>query len=184
MTIYKPRGQAGNRHPCTALRGTSPADTETYSSLHPLLQALANVLSWPLLVSSPICIYFQLEATFKALLGCHHLQASSQIPPGWKQFPPPLNILSCLCFSHCHSLAYLLLCNYFSLCLISPTGHELLEGKREVGFLAVSPWGLVLGQTEAVPQNICLMKPRNQDSSNSKSTLTLLSFVPIRNGVC
>ena len=92
-----------------------------------LLSAPANVLSglcWCSLTSASI---FQLEPSFKALLERHHLQTSSRIPPGWKQFPPPLNILHCLCFSYCGPHAYLLLHKHFCLCLPSPTGRELLE---------------------------------------------------------
>lgn len=92
-----------------------------------LLPTPANVLSglgWCPLTSASI---FQLEPSFKALLERHHLQTSSRIPPGWKQFPPLLNILRCLCLSYCSPHAYLLLHKYFCLCLMSPIGRELLE---------------------------------------------------------
>ena len=115
------------------LHAKGPGPEQTYPAPHGLLlpslllSAPANVLSglcWCSLTSASI---FQLEPSFKALLERHHLQTSSRIPPRWKQFPPPLNILRCLCFSYCSPHAYLLLHKHFCLCLTSPTGRELLE---------------------------------------------------------
>ena len=115
------------------LHAKGPGPEQTYPAPHGLLlpslllSAPANVLSglcWGSLTSASI---FQLDPSFKALLERHHLQTSSRIPPRWKQFPPPLNILRCLCFSYCSPHAYLLLHKHFCLCLTSPTGRELLE---------------------------------------------------------
>lgn len=111
-------------------KGTGPEQTcPAHGSLLPsvLLSAPATVLPglrWCPLTSASI---FQLEPSFKAPRERHHLQTSSRIPPGWKQFPPPLNILRSLCLSYCSPHAYLLLHKYFCLCLTSPTDRERLE---------------------------------------------------------
>lgn len=144
---------------------TSHADNFSYSSLWLSLHfpppgpCSCSFLAYA--GSSHICMYAA-RTSRQTLPRCHHPQTSAQIPLGWKQFPPPLNILSCLCFSCSNSPFYLLfamLSVYVSFHLQDANFWRATERSSSV---------LVLCQTQDLHKNICLMKPHNPQSSKNQ----------------
>lgn len=140
-TIYQP----GRRAPSSTFPqpsgGAWPADAPSSPTSRP-----QPMFSCFMLVSSQIYTYstrtiFQSPAKMSSPANMFSDSSWLGIIPSTSEHPQLFVLL------YSNSSFYLLFYNYFSLCLISLTGCELPEGKREVGFLPGSQWGLVLGHT-------------------------------------